>query len=115
LVIDNNSRDHTRSVVVELRARATCPALHCRNQSGLDHARNRAITEARGDIILFGDERHSRSPRLDHAECRRRCSPIRRNGLARSAGSNPGIPRRIAGVGSRVARSAGVSRQNRTD
>jgi glycosyltransferase involved in cell wall biosynthesis len=56
LVIDNNSRDHTRAVVAEFAAAQPAPRyIHEPNQ-GLDHARNRAIAEARGEIIVFGDD-----------------------------------------------------------
>jgi glycosyltransferase involved in cell wall biosynthesis len=56
LVIDNNSRDDTARVVAGLAA--SWPALRCclETKQGLDHARNRAIAEANGDIILFADD-----------------------------------------------------------
>jgi len=56
LVIDNNSRDHTRAVVAEFASAYPAPRYLHETQQGLDHARNRAIREARGDIILFGDD-----------------------------------------------------------
>jgi glucosyl-dolichyl phosphate glucuronosyltransferase len=56
LVIDNNSRDHTRAVVAEFASSRPAPRHILETQQGLDHARNRAIIEARGDIILFGDD-----------------------------------------------------------
>jgi len=56
LVIDNNSRDATREVVASFAA-ARPPPRHVREtRQGLDHARNRAIAEARGDIIVFADD-----------------------------------------------------------
>jgi glycosyltransferase involved in cell wall biosynthesis len=56
LVIDNNSRDHTRAVVAEFAAAKPAPRYLLESQQGLDYARNRAIAEARGDIVLFGDD-----------------------------------------------------------
>ena len=56
LVIDNNSRDHTRAVVAEFAHAHPAPRYIQEEKQGLDHARNRAITEARGEIILFGDD-----------------------------------------------------------
>lgn len=56
LVIDNNSRDHTRAVVAEFADAQPAPRYLHEPQQGLDHARNRAIAEARGEIIVFGDD-----------------------------------------------------------
>jgi glucosyl-dolichyl phosphate glucuronosyltransferase len=56
LVIDNNSRDHTRSVVESFAQAQPAPRYIVERKQGLDYARNRAIAEARGDIILFGDD-----------------------------------------------------------
>lgn len=56
LVIDNNSTDHTRAVVAEFSGALPSPRYIHEPQQGLDYARNRAITEARGEIILFGDD-----------------------------------------------------------
>jgi glycosyltransferase involved in cell wall biosynthesis len=56
LVIDNNSRDHTRAVVAEFAQAHPAPRYILEPKQGLDYARNRAIAEARGDIILFGDD-----------------------------------------------------------
>ncbi len=56
LVIDNNSSDHTRAVVDEFAAAHPAPRYLHEPQQGLDHARNRAIAEARGEIILFADD-----------------------------------------------------------
>jgi glycosyltransferase involved in cell wall biosynthesis len=56
LVIDNNSRDTTREVVASFAAARPAPR-HVREiRQGLDHARNRALAEARGDIIVFADD-----------------------------------------------------------
>lgn len=56
LVIDNNSTDHTRAVVEEFAVSRPAPRYIQEPQQGLDYARNRAIAEARGDIIVFGDD-----------------------------------------------------------
>jgi glycosyltransferase involved in cell wall biosynthesis len=56
LVIDNNSTDHTRAVVAEFADVRPAPRHVLEPQQGLDYARNRAIAEARGDIIVFGDD-----------------------------------------------------------
>jgi glycosyltransferase involved in cell wall biosynthesis len=56
LVIDNNSTDRTREVVAEFAGATPAPRHVLEPQQGLDYARNRAITEARGEIILFGDD-----------------------------------------------------------
>jgi len=56
LVIDNNSRDHTREVVASFAAASPAPRHVLETQQGLDHARNRAIAEARGGIIVFADD-----------------------------------------------------------
>jgi glycosyltransferase involved in cell wall biosynthesis len=56
LVIDNNSSDDTARVVAGLAT--SVPGLRYLREAkqGLDHARNRAIAEAKGDIILFADD-----------------------------------------------------------
>jgi glycosyltransferase involved in cell wall biosynthesis len=56
LVIDNNSTDHTRAVVAEFAGADPAPRHVLETQQGLDHARNRALTEARGEIIVFADD-----------------------------------------------------------
>src|SRR4051812_34394525 len=56
LVIDNNSTDHTRAVVHEFAGGHPAPRFVQERKQGLDYARNRAIDEARGEIILFGDD-----------------------------------------------------------
>jgi glucosyl-dolichyl phosphate glucuronosyltransferase len=57
LVIDNNSTDHTGAVIQKF---ATTFASTFRSvvepRQGLSYARNRAIAEARGDIICFIDD-----------------------------------------------------------
>jgi glycosyltransferase involved in cell wall biosynthesis len=56
LVIDNNSTDDTRSVVAEFAAKHPAPRYVLETKQGLDYGRNRAIAEARGEIILFADD-----------------------------------------------------------
>ena len=56
LVLDNNSTDHTRAVVAEFASAHPTPRYLLETQQGLDYARNRAVAEARGDIIVFGDD-----------------------------------------------------------
>jgi len=56
LVIDNNSRDHTPAVVAEFAGVHPAPRHVLEPNQGLDYARNRAIAEARGGILLFGDD-----------------------------------------------------------
>lgn len=56
LVLDNNSRDHTRAVVAEFASAHPAPRYIQETQQGLDYARNRAIAEARGEVIVFGDD-----------------------------------------------------------
>lgn len=56
LVIDNNSRDATPSVVAEFAGAPHVPRHVLETAQGLDHARNRGLAEARGDILLFADD-----------------------------------------------------------
>ncbi len=56
LVIDNNSTDETRTVVGEFARERPAPRYIREYRQGLDHARNRAIREARGEIIVFADD-----------------------------------------------------------
>lgn len=56
LVIDNNSTDDTAAVVAEFAQATPAPRYLRETQQGLDYARNRAIAEARGEIIVFGDD-----------------------------------------------------------
>jgi len=56
LVIDNNSTDETASVVAEFAGQIPSPRYLKESQQGLDFARNRAVAEAKGDIIVFADD-----------------------------------------------------------
>jgi glycosyltransferase involved in cell wall biosynthesis len=56
LVIDNNSTDDTAAVVAEFAGRSPAPRHVREPKQGLDFARNRAIAEAQGDVIVFADD-----------------------------------------------------------
>jgi glycosyltransferase involved in cell wall biosynthesis len=56
LVIDNRSTDATAAVIAAFADARVPPRRVLEPEQGLDHARNRAIAEARGEIILFGDD-----------------------------------------------------------
>ncbi|HEY0946962.1 MAG TPA: glycosyltransferase [Opitutaceae bacterium] len=56
LIVDNNSPDDTRTVVESFRTAAHPPRYVHERQQGANYARNRAINEARGDILVFGDD-----------------------------------------------------------
>lgn len=56
LVIDNRSGDDTAAAVAAFAGARPAPRRVVEERQGLDHARNCAIAEARGDIILFGDD-----------------------------------------------------------
>jgi glucosyl-dolichyl phosphate glucuronosyltransferase len=56
LVIDNNSRDQTPQVVTSFATSQPAPRYIPETQQGLPHARNRAIAEAKGEIIVFADD-----------------------------------------------------------
>ena len=56
LVVDNNSTDNTQQVLAQLRERYA--ELRCVKEpkQGLSHARNRALHEAKGEIVAFIDD-----------------------------------------------------------
>lgn len=56
IVIDNNSTDDTAAAVAEFAHLNPAPRRVVESRQGLDYARNRAIDEARGDLILFADD-----------------------------------------------------------
>lgn len=56
LVIDNNSTDDTRAVVAGFGAATPAPRHILETRQGLNHARNRALDEAKGEIIVFADD-----------------------------------------------------------
>ncbi|HXX44141.1 MAG TPA: glycosyltransferase [Candidatus Acidoferrales bacterium] len=57
LVVDDGSNDHSASVVEEFRNYSSVPIRYLYQENrGLAAARNHAIREAKGDLILFGDD-----------------------------------------------------------
>jgi len=58
VVVDNNSRDETRSVVEGFAAREGAPVVRYFFEAaqGLSYARNRGIREGRGEVLLFTDD-----------------------------------------------------------
>jgi len=56
LIIDNNSGDDTPQVVAEFARQPLAPRYVLETRQGANHARNRAVAEARGEIIVFGDD-----------------------------------------------------------
>jgi glycosyltransferase involved in cell wall biosynthesis len=56
LVIDNNSPDNTRKVSGTFAAAPPTVRHVLETRQGLNYARNRAIAEARGEIIVFADD-----------------------------------------------------------
>lgn len=56
IIVDNNSKDHTRAVIEEVQH--TWPLLRYafEDAQGLSHARNHGIACARGEVILFTDD-----------------------------------------------------------
>ncbi len=56
LVIDNNSKDETAAVVTEFAAAPKAPKYFLEKNQGSSFARNRGISEARGEIIVFTDD-----------------------------------------------------------
>lgn len=56
LVVDNNSKDNTQDVVSSFTSAGTPPRLIVETRQGLDHGRNRAIDEAKGEILVLADD-----------------------------------------------------------
>ncbi|MFA5263234.1 MAG: glycosyltransferase [Opitutaceae bacterium] len=56
LVIDNNSTDDTARVVEEFAGAAKAPRYVLEKTQGLSHARNRALAEALGSVVVFLDD-----------------------------------------------------------
>lgn len=56
LIIDNNSPDDTRGAVAAFQSAAHPPRHILETQQGANYARNRALAEARGEIIVYGDD-----------------------------------------------------------
>jgi glycosyltransferase involved in cell wall biosynthesis len=56
LVVDNNSTDDTADVVAAFVGAVPPPRRIVETQQGLDFGRNRAVREARGEIIVLADD-----------------------------------------------------------
>lgn len=56
IVVDNNSKDHTKAVVQDAQRGWPLLRYEFEGAQGLSHARNHGITCARGDVILFTDD-----------------------------------------------------------
>ncbi|MDP1678941.1 MAG: glycosyltransferase [Candidatus Nitrotoga sp.] len=56
VVVDNNSKDHTRKVVEEVQREWPLLRYEFERTQGLSHARNHGIAAARGNILLFTDD-----------------------------------------------------------
>ncbi len=56
IVVDNNSRDHTRALVEEAQCDWPLLRYEFEGAQGLSHARNHGIGSAEGAIILFTDD-----------------------------------------------------------
>jgi glycosyltransferase involved in cell wall biosynthesis len=56
IVVDNNSKDHTKAVVEEAQRGWPLLRYEFEGSQGLSHARNHGIGVARGDVILFTDD-----------------------------------------------------------
>lgn len=55
LIIDNNSKDRTREIALSFQSRLPLSYLH-EPEQGLSAARNRAMSECRGKVLLFTDD-----------------------------------------------------------
>jgi glycosyltransferase involved in cell wall biosynthesis len=56
IVVDNNSKDHTREVVDEVRRQWPLLRYEFEATQGLSHARNHGIAAAQGEVLLFTDD-----------------------------------------------------------
>ena len=56
LIIDNNSPDDTRGAVAAFQTAPHPPRHILEPQQGANYARNRALAEANGEIIVYGDD-----------------------------------------------------------
>jgi GT2 family glycosyltransferase len=56
LVVDNNSTDDTRDVVTAFVSANPAPRRVLETRQGLDYGRNRAVEEARGDLVVLVDD-----------------------------------------------------------
>ena len=56
VVVDNNSKDHTRKVVEEVQREWPLLRYEFEQAQGLSHARNHGIAAASGEVLLFTDD-----------------------------------------------------------
>lgn len=56
LVVDNNCKDETRAVVMQMQRAWPRLRYEFEERQGLSHARNHGIAQARGELILFTDD-----------------------------------------------------------
>jgi glycosyltransferase involved in cell wall biosynthesis len=57
LVVDDGSQDDTEAVVRQFSRESDLPVRHLKQENlGISAARNHALREARGELILFGDD-----------------------------------------------------------
>ncbi|CAH1202351.1 Glycosyl transferase family 2 [Candidatus Nitrotoga sp. BS] len=56
VIVDNNSKDHTRKIVEEMQSEWPLLRYEFEPAQGLSHARNHGIAAARGDVLLFTDD-----------------------------------------------------------
>lgn len=56
IIVDNNSRDHTRKLVEEAQSDWPLLRYEFEGEQGLSHARNRGIAVASGTVLLFTDD-----------------------------------------------------------
>ena len=82
LVVDDGSTDHTESVVKECAVLGVPLRYLRQNNSGQAAARNYAVREAKGELILFGDDDIVPSPQMTAEHVRwHRLHPAESNGL----------------------------------
>lgn len=76
LVVDNGSRDETAGACRELAAELPVPLrVVCEPEPGLSHARNRALAEAQGRVIVFLDDDATCHPGFVDAHARAFADP----------------------------------------
>jgi len=57
IVVDNNSSDNTRDVILDFKRSSRLNVQYLfESRQGLAHARNKGVTEANGDIVVFTDD-----------------------------------------------------------
>jgi glucosyl-dolichyl phosphate glucuronosyltransferase len=56
LVVDNNSKDSTQAVIASFAGSPVAPRSVIESRQGANFARNRALAEARGEVIVYADD-----------------------------------------------------------